>query len=98
MSCIFGRLAGEVKGEEYYRERDDNTYEVPGDMKLTDFNSLTHFGLEDPRMTTIGGVAFRHLDRLPRVGDTVHVEGVQITVLEMDGHRISQVRVSQGAP
>ena len=29
-------------------------------------------------MTTIKGVAFRHLDRLPRVGDDVNVEGVRM--------------------
>jgi hypothetical protein len=65
-------------------------------MKLTDFNNLTNFGIEDPRMTTIGGVAFRHLDRLPRVGDSIAVEGIIITVLEMDEHRIARVRVSRG--
>ncbi|MCF8107948.1 MAG: hemolysin family protein [Desulfohalobiaceae bacterium] len=95
LNYIFGRLTGEVKGQEHYLERDENVYEVFGDMKLNDFNNLTHFGLEDPRMTTIGGVAFRSLDRLPTVGDTVSLEGVQITVLEMDGHRVSRVRVSR---
>lgn len=45
-------------------------------------------------MTTIGGVAFRHLDRLPKVGDSVNLEGILITVLEMDEHRIASVRVS----
>ena len=47
-------------------------------------------------MTTIGGVVFRHLDRLPQVGDRVHVEGLQMTVLEMDMHRIVRVRVAKG--
>ena len=65
-------------------------------MKLTDFNNLSNFGIEDPRMTTIGGVAFRHLDRLPRVGDDINVEGVRITVLEMEAHRIARVRVARG--
>jgi hypothetical protein len=65
-------------------------------MRLNDFNNLTNFGIEDPRMTTIGGVAFRHLDRLPRVGDQVTVEGITITILEMDEHRIDRVRVSRG--
>ena len=41
------------------------TYEAPGDTKLTELERVTHFGIRDPRMTTIGGVAFRHLDRLP---------------------------------
>ncbi|MCF8108007.1 MAG: hemolysin family protein [Desulfohalobiaceae bacterium] len=96
LSFIFGRIAEDIQGQEYYRERDEDLYELPGEMKLTDFNNLTNFGLEDPRMTTIGGVAFRYLDRLPRAGDRVTVEGIEITVLEMDGHRIARVRVSRG--
>jgi len=93
---IFGHTSGVVAGQEQYRKRDENVYQVPGDMKLTDFNNLTNFGIEDPRMTTIGGVAFRHLDRLPHEGDRVHVEDTVITVLEMKEHRISQVRVARG--
>lgn len=96
LNFIFGQVSGEVFGREFYEERDDNTYDVPGDMKLNDFNNLTNFGIEDPRMTTIGGVAFRHLDRLPAVGDRVVVEGIEITVLEMDEHRIAEVRASRG--
>ncbi len=97
LTFIFGEISGEVSGAEHYQERDENYYEVPGDMKLTDFNNLTNFGIEDPRMTTIGGVAFRHLDRLPRMGDQVTVEGIVIKVLEMDVHRIARVRVARGA-
>ena len=96
LNFIFGHVIGVVQGSELYHERDENVYEIPGEMKLTDFNNLTHFGLEDPRMTTIGGVAFRYLDQLPQEGDSVVVEGVEITVLEMDGHRIAKVRVSMG--
>lgn len=94
LTFIFGQISGDVQGQELYQERDENSYEVKGDMKLTDFNNLTNFGIEDPRMTTIGGVAFRHLDRLPKVGDSVNLEGIIITVLEMDEHRIASVRVS----
>jgi putative hemolysin len=96
LTFIFGQISGEVQGQEHYQERDENYYEVRGDMKLNDFNNLTNFGIGDPRMTTIGGVAFRHLDRLPRVGDQITVEGITITVLEMDVHRIDRVRVSRG--
>ncbi len=96
LNFIFGQISGEVTGQELYHEQDENDYEVPGDMKLNDFNNLTNFGIEDPRMTTIGGVAFRHLDRLPQPGDKVTVEGIMITVLEMDEHRITKVRVNRG--
>jgi putative hemolysin len=95
LTFIFGQISGEIIGQELYQERDENEYEVPGDMKLTDFDNLTNFGISDPRMTTIGGVAFRHLDCLPHVGDQVTVEGIQITVMEMDMHRIARVRVAR---
>jgi CBS domain containing-hemolysin-like protein len=96
LTFIFGHLSGEVRGEHLYQEQDQNVYEVPGDMKLTDFNSLTNFGIEDPRMTTIAGVAFRHLDRLPVEGDKVNVEGFEIRVQEVREQRIVRVRVARG--
>jgi CBS domain containing-hemolysin-like protein len=96
LTFVFGHLSGEVRGEALYEERDQDLYEVPGDMRLVDFNNLTNFGIEDPRMTTIGGVVFRHLDRLPEIGDQVTVEDVQMTVLEMDEQRIARLRVSRG--
>jgi CBS domain containing-hemolysin-like protein len=96
LTFVFGHLSGEVRGEAFYAERDQDLYEVPGDMRLVDFNNLTNFGIEDPRMTTIGGVVFRHLDRLPEIGDQVTVEDVQMTVLEMDEQRIARLRVSRG--
>jgi len=97
VNFIFGEISEGVKGQELYQERDQNVYEVAGEMKLTDFNDLTNFGIEDPRMTTIGGVVFRYLDRLPKVGDRVAMEGIVATVLKMDGHRLARVRVAKGA-
>ena len=95
LTFIFGDISGESRGQGRYHERDLNIYELPGEMKLTDVNNLTNFGLEDPRMTTIGGVAFRYLDRLPKVGDRVVVDDVALTVLDMDAHRIARVRVAK---
>ena len=97
LNFIFGDISGGSKATAaYYAEKDNNIYDVPGDMKLTDFNNLTNFGIEDPRMTTIGGVAFRLLDRLPRKGDRVALEDIFIQVEEMDDHRIARVKVAKG--
>lgn len=97
LNFIFGQIAGRVKGQELHRDQDLDDYEVPGDMSLVDFNNLTHFGLEDPRMTTIAGVAFRQLDGLPKVGDVVVLDDLELTVLEMDAHRIARLRVRRVA-
>jgi len=96
LTFIFGEISGDIEGDEFYLERDENEYVVPGDMKLADFNNLTNFGIEDPRMTTIGGVVFRHLDAMPKVGDWVSIEGFDLTVKEMDSHRIALVAARKG--
>jgi CBS domain containing-hemolysin-like protein len=94
---IFGRLAGPAAGQHLYAERDQDSYDVPGDMKLGDFQRLTHFAIDDPRMTTVGGFLYRLLDRLPEVGDSVTFEGIRLEVLSMEGHRIGRIRVTRGA-
>ncbi|MYD76489.1 MAG: CBS domain-containing protein, partial [Gammaproteobacteria bacterium] len=97
LSFIFGDVSGGSRATvHYYEEKDNNDYVVPGDMRLNDFDNLTNFGIEDPRMTTIAGYAFRLLDRLPQEGDIVESDDIIIQILEMDAHRISRVRVAKG--
>lgn len=96
LTFIFGQITGRAAGLELYDERDENSYFVPGEMKLTDFNNLTNFGIEDPRMTTVAGVIFRHLDRLPTLDDAVVVEDVVMRVTEMEAHRIIAVHAYKG--
>ena len=45
LTFIFGQISGEIRGQEHYEERDEDIYEVPGEMKLTDFDNLTNFGI-----------------------------------------------------
>ncbi|MBF0454912.1 MAG: HlyC/CorC family transporter [Magnetococcales bacterium] len=94
LTFLFGEISGTVRGHEHYEEEDHNVYTIPADMRLADFNNLTNFDVEDAMMTTVGGVAFRLFDRLPRVGDaTSDVAGIKFTVLAMDGLRIKTLRV-----
>lgn len=97
LNFVFGQVAGPMDGQQWHRNEDQDDYEVPGDMKLVVFNNLTNFGVEDPRMTTIAGVAFRHLDGLPKVGDVVTHDDLELTILGMDAHRISWLRVRRVA-
>ncbi len=90
---IFGEISGRMEGQEYYSVHDENSYTVPGEMRLTDFYNLTNFDIEDPVMTTIGGVAFRLFDRLPKVGERVTDEGYEFMTQEVKGLRISKIQV-----
>lgn len=95
LTFIFGRPQAELPlaGVTYDSEVDN--YEVPGEMKLVDFNKVTNYGIEDPRMTTIGGVLLRHLDRLPRVGDTLALNDIVFSVVKMAGNRVARVQASR---
>jgi CBS domain containing-hemolysin-like protein len=95
LNFIFGEIAGEFIDAASYTREGEHLFTVSGSMKLHEFEALTNFGIQDPRMTTIGGVALRHLDRLPREGDTVVVEGIRLTVLEMEGRRIARLRAAK---
>ena len=97
LKFIFGEISGRMEGQEYYKEEDENSYIVPGDMRLGDFYNLTNFDIDDPVMTTIGGVAFRFFDGLPKVGDRVSHEGYVFIAREVKGLRISQVQVQKQA-
>ena len=92
INFIFGHASGEEALHDMFDEPVPGVFEVEGSMKLTDFNSITNFGLIDNRMTTISGVLLRNLDRLPKVGDEVVVEGVRLQVLAVEGHRITRLR------
>jgi CBS domain containing-hemolysin-like protein len=89
-------VSGQVLDSERFAGPEPGTFDVPGDMKLTDFNLLTGFAVSDPRMTTVGGLIYRRLDRLPREGDRVAVEGIGFTVIAMEEHRIARVRTGRG--
>ncbi|MEA3277565.1 MAG: transporter associated domain-containing protein, partial [Pseudomonadota bacterium] len=94
LTFFFGEITGKMRGSEDY-EQDKSGYQVPGDMRLLDFYNLTNIDIDDPVMTTIGGVVFRLFGRLPQVGETVAHEGYNFTVLEVGGLRISRLRVSE---
>jgi CBS domain containing-hemolysin-like protein len=95
LTFIFGEISGKMAGQEYYKEDDENSYVVPGDMRLTDFYNLTNFDIEDSVMATIGGHAFRLFDRLPEPGDTLTHEGYRFVVKQRTGLRISQLLVQK---
>ena len=97
LDVMFRPVSGVAMSPDLYAGPETGWYDVPGDMKITDFNLLTNFNVTDPRMTTVGGLVYRHLDRLPTAGDTVSVEGISFAVLEMDEHRIARVRTGRGS-
>jgi CBS domain containing-hemolysin-like protein len=64
-----------------------------GSTEISDVNRMLKLQLDDTDYTTIGGLLFGRLGRLPKVGDRVNLLGTTFEILEMDGRRVGRVRV-----
>jgi magnesium and cobalt exporter, CNNM family len=98
---ILEELVGEIR-DEHDREElltirrvGDHSYQARGRVKVLDFNRETGWKVTAERGDTLAGLVFNTLERNPRPGETVHVPGYDITVLDTAGSRVTQVRVTE---
>ena len=66
---------------------------VAGGTEIRDVNRQFGLNLDDADYTTIGGLLFGTLGRLPKVGDRITVSGAAFEIVEMDGRRVGKARV-----
>jgi putative hemolysin len=96
-------LIGDIR-DEYDIEQDHATrlpagdVEVDGLLNLDEFAEQTGIELPEGPYETAAGYVLAALGALPSVGDTVQVAGRTITVTELDGRRISRLRVTATVP
>ncbi len=97
---VVRRLIAELTGaEETLAERsgveelEPGRYLVPGRLSARDWGAM--FGLPiDPRVSTVAGVLYALLGRVPQVGDAVQVQNVRVTVKELRGRVVELVEVA----
>lgn len=68
---------------------------LDGAMPITQFNAEHEASLDDTDYTTIGGIIFGQLGRLPRTGDSVQLGGFTFEVVSMAGRRVETVRLAR---
>ncbi|MGI9577383.1 MAG: hemolysin family protein [Microthrixaceae bacterium] len=66
---------------------------VDASLNVSHINEELELELPEEGADSIGGLIFGTLGRLPEVGDSVDVEGVQMAVQRVDGRRIRRVRI-----
>jgi len=69
-------------------------YRLAGDLPLHDWAHLFDVDPTRVRVATVGGLVVSHLGRLPRPGDTVRLENLEIRVEDVQRHRIRSVIVT----
>lgn len=70
---------------------------LEGALPITAFNDQHDATLDDSEYTTLGGLLFGQLGRLPLVGDRIVVPPFTFEIAAMDGRRVKGVRVVDDA-
>ncbi len=103
MEDIVEELVGDIK-DEYDVEESETTrtlageVEVDGLLNLDDFEDETGLVLPDGPYETVAGYVMQQLGHVPQVGETARFDGHMLTVSEVDGRRVSRVRVHAAPP
>lgn len=95
---LLEEIVGEIR-DEYDEDEEtliqdlgDNTYVVPGGMKLDDINNSIDTNFKSEDYDSIGGLIIEKLDKLPEEGETVTLDdGSQLTVKTVNQNRIEEV-------
>ncbi len=101
---LLEQLVGEIEDEFDTEESPNSVFDfssmiLEGAVSLLDLES--QYRLELPRdhgFETLAGFVLDQLQKIPTVGDTFDFEGRHYTVDQMEGHRISQVRIETAQP
>ena len=101
---ILEEIVGEIR-DEFDREElltiralPDGSYQALGRIKVLDFNRESGWEVPAERGDTLSGLVFNELGRAPRKGDRVCVSDYEITVVDISGARITELRVARRPP
>jgi CBS domain containing-hemolysin-like protein len=70
---------------------------VDGRISLEEIADIFGVSLEEEESSTIGGLVQAHLGRIPQPGESVRVDGPEVTVLEVAGNRVRKLSVRRVA-
>ena len=90
---IVGQIYDEYDRPETAASASSGPRALAGSMEVRDVNQILGLALDDSEYTTLGGLLFGTLGRLPKPGDRVSLQGATFEILQMDGRRVGAVRV-----
>jgi putative hemolysin len=95
---LLEELIGDIR-DEYDADQPEITRSLTGELELDgllnldDFEDETGLALPEGPYETVAGYIMQQLGHVPAPGDTAAIDGHKLTVLELDGRRISRVKV-----
>jgi putative hemolysin len=98
MEQIVGGLQDEfeeIEAAEDIEIIDESTFVVSGQTDMDEINELVGVDLKDEDFNTIGGYVFGLFGRLPKVGEKVRTHDMKFLIMDMDGRKISRIKVTK---
>ncbi len=95
---ILEEIVGEIQ-DEYdaepadFQQLPDGTALVSGQLSIIDFNERFGAHLPEHRADTLAGLLSLTLDRIPRRGDHLELDGIRLEVASREGRRVRLLRV-----
>ena len=71
-------------------------YEIDGLISLEDLAEQIGVEIPEGPYETLSGYVMHSLGRIPDVNDVIHLDGVRLTVLSMEGKRVGTLLLSRG--
>lgn len=90
---VFGEIQEEHESDDEIRLLPDGDHLVPGGAHVEDLEERLGVTWERSGFDTVAGLLMSRLGRVPKLHETVDVDGVVMTVLKVDGARVLQVLV-----
>jgi putative hemolysin len=82
--------------------RDDGSWLVDGMVTADEVKDLTGLprlpGEDSDDFQTLGGFLMARINRVPKVGDRITVQGIRFEVVDMDGRRVDRVLITPPKP
>jgi putative hemolysin len=104
MEDIVEEIIGEVR-DEYdqseelpYTQIGEGEFIFQGRIDLDKFNEIMDSHLPLNEAETLGGFIYNQIERVPASGETVQVEGLELTMEQVSGRRIRKVRAKKTFP
>lgn len=94
---LIEEIVGEIHDEYDVDEKDPlrqihpGVYRIAGTYKLEDINERIGTHLESKDNDSIGGLIIEHFDRFPRAGESISIDGVNLTVIKAGANRVDEV-------
>ncbi len=97
---LVGEIRDEFDQEELLtiRRLADGSFRSLGRVKVLDFNRQTGWEVPAEPGDTLSGLVFNQLGRAPRKGDLIQVPGYELSVADLSGNRITEIRIGRRSP